>query len=115
MSHAELTVLADPALWPQVKALVEQHQGKMTNPAALANPAEAPNFPVELLDPILIKKGLEFVDIMLRDGRDVVLLVVALRELLGKRGEVVDRKSGKMYELPPETPPPPPMVNKKKP
>jgi hypothetical protein len=44
-----------------------------------------------------------------------VLLVVALRELLGKRGEVVDRKSGKMYELPPETAPPPPMVNKKKP
>ena len=45
----------------------------------------------------------------------MVLLVVALRELLGKRGEVVDRKSGKMYELPPETPPPLPMVDKKKP
>jgi hypothetical protein len=45
----------------------------------------------------------------------MVLLVVALRELLGKRGEVVDRKSGKMYELPPVTPPPLPMVDKKKP
>jgi hypothetical protein len=113
MSQVELTVIASRTHWPRVKELVDQYHGKMGAPTSLTNPAEAPNFPIEILNPDFIKHGLEFVDIILRDGRDAILMVLALRELLGKNGQVLDRNSGKMYELPPETPPPIPMVKGK--
>lgn len=104
MPEAEFTVIASETHWPRVKELVDQYRGKMSVPSSFGNPAEPPNFPIDILNPDVIKHGLEFVDILLRDGRDAVLLVLALRDFLGENGQVLDRNSGKRYEPPSEVP-----------